>query len=109
MNELVTPRPAATLIIVRDGEKGLEVLLAEKTNKVNFAAGAFVFPGGAVDADDKAGDLFELSLDLNDQEASRRLGISRDGLSYWIAALRESFEEMGLLFARRADGNLFDP
>ena len=109
MNELVTPRPAATLIIVRDGEKGLEVLLAEKTNKVNFAAGAFVFPGGAVDVDDKAGDLFELSLDLNDQEASRRLGISRDGLSYWIAALRESFEEMGLLFARRADGNLFDP
>ena len=52
MHEIVTPRPAATLILVRDGQAGLEVLLGEKTSKVNFAAGAFVFPGGALDSTD---------------------------------------------------------
>ena len=52
MSDVVTPRPAATVVLVRDGQQGMEILLAEKTKNVNFAAGAFVFPGGAVDVTD---------------------------------------------------------
>lgn len=98
MSEIVTPRPASTLILVRDGESGMEVLLGEKTSKVNFAAGAFVFPGGAVDESD-FGENFTMLGELVSDEANRILGLSEGGLNYWIAAIRECFEEVGVLFA----------
>ena len=106
MHEIVTPRPAATLILVRDGQAGLEVLLGEKTSKVNFAAGAFVFPGGALDSTD-LGTNFVLSGTLTDDGANQILGVYDGALSYWIAAIRECFEEVGILFAKPADSLLF--
>ncbi len=106
MYEIVTPRPAATLILVRDGQAGLEVLLGEKTSKVNFAAGAFVFPGGALDSTD-LGANFVLSGTLTDDGANQILGVYDGALSYWIAAIRECFEEVGILFAKPADSLLF--
>ena len=81
--EIVTPRPASTLIIIRDGEAGVEVLLGEKTSKVNFAAGAFVFPGGALDESD-SGDNFTISGDLSADKANQILGVSDGGLNYWF-------------------------
>jgi glyoxylase-like metal-dependent hydrolase (beta-lactamase superfamily II)/8-oxo-dGTP pyrophosphatase MutT (NUDIX family) len=103
--EIVTPRPASTLIIVRDGEAGMEVLLGEKTSKVNFAAGAFVFPGGALDESDFP-DNFTISGKLSVDKANQILGVSDGGLSYWIAAIRECFEEIGVLFAAPARGGM---
>ena len=105
-SHLVEPRPAATLILVRDGANGLEVLLAKRTHLANFAGGAYVFPGGAVDADDSAPELAALASDLDDAQASKRLGIEQGGIGYWIAAIRECFEEAGLLFALDGDAEL---
>lgn len=106
MSEIVTPRPASTLILVRDGQAGLEVLLGEKTSKVNFAAGAFVFPGGALDESD-LGENFTMLGKLIGDEANRILGVPDGGLNYWIAAIRECFEEVGVLFAATNSDEMF--
>ena len=79
---IVTPRLAATLILLQDTTQGLEVMLVERSGKASFAAGKFVFPGGAVDA----GDTF---LDNS--------GLSDGALR--VAAIRETYEECGLLLA----------
>ena len=99
MSDAVTPRPAATVVLVRDGQQGMEILLAEKTQKVNFAAGAFVFPGGAVDVTDSP-KYFGQSIRLATEYANQRLGITTGAIDYWIAAIRECFEEVGVLFSR---------
>jgi glyoxylase-like metal-dependent hydrolase (beta-lactamase superfamily II)/8-oxo-dGTP pyrophosphatase MutT (NUDIX family) len=94
---LALPRPAATLVVVRDGSHGMEVLLMHRTKAMDFAGGAHVFPGGAVDAADAA--LASACAGLDDAAASRRLGIESGGLAYWVCAIRECFEEAGLLYA----------
>ena len=59
-----------------------------------FCARPICFPGGAVDVTDRATDEIEtISIGLNDREASARLQIDSGGLSYWVAAIRECFEE----------------
>jgi len=107
-NPSVTPRPAATLILVRDASHGMEVLLAKRTHLANFAGGAHVFPGGAVDKADASPELATFASGIDDAEASKRLGIEEGGLGYWIAAIRECFEEAGLLFAHAHDDVLVD-
>lgn len=102
----VTPRPAATLILVRDSAMGLEVLLAKRTHLANFAGGAYVFPGGAVDETDTGTELGSYVSGIDDVDASQRLGIDQGGLGYWIAAIRECFEEAGLLFAHTDEDEL---
>ncbi len=104
----VTPRPAATLILVRDAAHGMEVLMARRTQAAEFAAGVYVFPGGAVDKADDTPDIAALAHGLDDDAASKRLGVARGGLAYWIAAIRECFEEAGLLFAYGRNGDLID-
>lgn len=94
-------RPAATLVVVRDGERGLEVLLVRRTKALEFGGGAHVFPGGAVDVPDAA--LAERCAGLDDAAASRRLEIAAGGLAYWVCAIRECFEEAGLLYAYAGD------
>ena len=99
----VLPRKAASLIVLRDAPGGPEVLLlrrAEKPGDQN--SGACVFPGGLLDAADAG--HHELCQGLDDASASQRLGLAEQGLGYWIAAVRECFEEAGLLFASDADG-----
>jgi 8-oxo-dGTP pyrophosphatase MutT (NUDIX family) len=61
----------------------------------DFMGGAYVFPGGGVDAADAVSD--DLVVGLNDDDASRRLGLGAGGLAYYVACLRELFEEAGLL------------
>ncbi len=63
-------------------------------------SGAAVFPGGVVNADDRRAHAFVVNL--TDAEASRRLQLPEGGLDHFVAAVRESFEEVGLLFARIA-------
>lgn len=96
------PRPAATIVVLRDGQKGVEVLLSRRAERGDHNSGAWVFPGGIVEGADA---LAHAACDgLTDDEASRRLGVASGGLDYWVAAIRECFEESGLLFAR-GDGD----
>lgn len=97
------PRPAATVVIVRDGAHGMEVLLLRRAERSNDrSSGAFVFPGGTLDAADRA--LHDLVRGLDDATASARLRVAAGGLDYYVAAIRECFEEAGLLFACDAHG-----
>jgi 8-oxo-dGTP pyrophosphatase MutT (NUDIX family) len=93
-------RPAATVMLVRDGAVGLEVFMMRRTFTASFASGMWVFPGGRVDDADGADDLEAVCDGLDDVTASRLLGVARGGLAYWVAATRECFEEAGVLLAR---------
>ena len=89
-------RSAATMLLLRDTPEGLEVLMTRRAMTASFAAGAYVFPGGGVDPLDAA----------SHTRATRRPGQSDLHLTQAIAAIRESFEELGILLARRADGRM---
>jgi recombination protein RecT len=94
--------PAATVVLMRDasgsggGEGGVEVLLMCRNRKSGFVPGAWVFPGGRVDAADSAPPLYQRIQGLPSDP--------RPSSSFWTAALRELFEETGVLLARDADG-----
>jgi len=97
--EVVTvPRPAATVVIVRNAAAGgIEILLLHRGDAKDYNSGAWVFPGGVLDAADGAVQAFCSGLD--DASASRRLGLPRGGLDFYVASIRECFEESGLLLA----------
>ncbi len=99
-------RSAATLVVVRDGADGLETLLSRRADGADYFSRAWVFPGGIVDAGDRQ--AHRVCAGLDDAEASRRLGLEQGGLDYWVAAIRECFEESGLLFAYAANGSLIE-
>ena len=100
------PRPAATIVVVRDGAAGIEVLLSRRAERGDHNSGAWVFPGGIVEASDAL--AHDACSGLDDREASRRLGVEKGGLDYYVAAIRECFEEAGLLFARAGGAELVD-
>jgi len=95
------PRPAATLILLRPGSGGVETLMIQRAHGAAFLGGAYVFPGGALDASD---DLASRVRGLDDAQASARLGLDRGGLAYYVAAVRECFEEAGVLLACDVEG-----
>ena len=101
-------RPAASVLVLRDGARGVEVLLMRRPERGDndFRSGACVFPGGVLDAADSA--AWPWCLGQDDAQASARLGLSEGGLNYFVAALRECFEEVGLLFVCRPDGSPAD-
>ena len=102
------PRPAATVAIVRDGDenRGIEVLLCRRAERGDHNSGAWVFPGGLVDRADRA--AHGVCAGLDDVQASAALGLPEGGLDYYIAALRESFEEAGLLIAVDANDRMVE-
>ena len=104
MSQPIVPRPAATITIVRDIDAGFEVLMMQRNLSSGFMAGAYVFPGGAIDPEDSDPRLYARCVGVNDTEASSRLGVERDGLAYWVGAIRETFEEAGLLLCYDASG-----
>jgi 8-oxo-dGTP pyrophosphatase MutT (NUDIX family) len=91
----VTPRAAATTLIVRDGTSGLEVLMVRRSLSASFMPGAYVFPGGAVDNADAS-----VVVDEQPDMLALRIGAVTEvgdmALAYAVAALRECFEECGL-------------
>lgn len=100
----VPVKPAATVLLVRDAEVGgIEVFMLRRTLAAAFASGMFVFPGGKVDDVDGVDGISHLCDGLDDRVASSRLGLSAGGLAYWVACIRECFEEAGVLLARRHD------
>jgi 8-oxo-dGTP pyrophosphatase MutT (NUDIX family) len=96
MPEVMTPRPAATVLLVRDGADGFEVLMLQRNLNSDFVGGAFVFPGGGVDAEDARATV---DGSVDDATASSRLGLPAGGLAYYVACLRELFEEAGVIIA----------
>lgn len=101
-------RDAATVLLVRD-EPRFEVLMLRRSLASVFVAGAHVFPGGAVDPADAHPAVAARCAGRTDEEASELLGIERGGLAFFVAAVREAFEEAGVLLARHAgDGRPLD-
>ena len=97
----VPVKPAATVLLVRDADAGgVEVFMLRRTFNAAFASGMFVFPGGKVDDVDGVDEIAELCDGLTDAHASSLLGIAQGGLAYWVACIRECFEEAGVLLAR---------
>ena len=107
MAEILSPRPAATVITVRDRSNGYEILMLRRNLNSDFVGGAYVFPGGRVDEADAGPAAQRRTLGLTDAEASRRLSLEGGGLAYYVACLRELFEEAGLLIACEEDGEPF--
>jgi glyoxylase-like metal-dependent hydrolase (beta-lactamase superfamily II)/8-oxo-dGTP pyrophosphatase MutT (NUDIX family) len=91
-------RKAASVIILRDRPQGsFEVLMMRRPERGNdFRSGAVVFPGGVMEARDRLAHAHCLGWD--DAQASARMGLPEGGLDYFVAAVRECFEEVGLLF-----------
>lgn len=108
--ELTVPvRPAATVMLLRDRPgRGIEVCMLRRNLKSDFVGGAYVFPGGGVDPEDGEPDVFPFCLGRDDLGASAELGLPRNGLAFWVAAVRETLEESGLLLAVHPDGSAVD-
>jgi 8-oxo-dGTP pyrophosphatase MutT (NUDIX family) len=109
------PRDAATVVVLREGRGGLEALLLQRPAGMRFAGGAWVFPGGCIESDDCPGYLAHSAgrVDAAMLAAlrTRALGAPLDesrALAICIGACRETFEESGILLARRRDGSPCD-
>ena len=98
-------RKAATVLVVRQGVSGVEVFMVQRPARGTFP-NLHVFPGGKVESADAQ--LSHLCHGLTGTAASRTLGIESGALRYWVTAIRECFEECGVLLAYR-DGSLFEP
>ncbi len=91
-NSTSITRLAATVMMLRDGDDGLEVFMVVRHHEIDFAAGALVFPGG--------------KLAPGDQDARMQLrctgieGLPPEAIALRVAAIREAFEECGMLLAR---------
>ena len=101
--EPAPPLSAATVLLLRDapgpdGTPRLQVLMTRRSDKASFAPGAYVFPGGGIDA---------LDADPATHAAAARRPTQSDlHLTQAMAAIRESFEELGILLARHPDGRM---
>jgi 8-oxo-dGTP pyrophosphatase MutT (NUDIX family) len=106
--QIAATKPAATIVLLREGAGELEVLLLRRVRSSGFVPGAWVFPGGRVDGDDAGPSLVARLDGLTADVASQRLGLPADAdppaLAYYIAAIREAFEETGILVGRDAAG-----
>ena len=101
---MTTPiKPAATVILMREAEEsGFEIFIVKRSSRSSFGS-LYVFPGGKLDPEDTERDLYACCEGMSDEEASARLGIENDGLSFWIACIRECFEETGVLLTNPND------
>ncbi len=97
-----SPKPASTLLLVRNhsNHHDVEVLLIERALSTTFG-GAFVFPGGTIAPEDYAPSFNRMSNGPNNSDASAVLVIEDGGLAYWVACIRECFEETGILLAHK--------
>ncbi len=103
------PRPAATLILLRPGAQAPEVLMIQRTQNAVFLGGAYVFPGGSLDAEDADPRVLGRVHGLSDEEASERLRVKSGGLAYFVAAVRECFEEAGVAVLCDGAGRTISP
>src|ERR1700742_4993030 len=92
--EAVAPRPASTILLLRDSAAGeIEIFMMVRHYERDFSSGALVFPGGSVDKGDR-------ETIANPALYSAGEGLDESALSFRIGAIRETFEESGILLAR---------
>ena len=103
----LSPTPAATILLLRDGLESIEVFMLKRAAASNFG-NAWVFPGGKVDASDYENKLINLSK-LSSGDAKLKFGTNENTLVYWIASIRECFEESGVLLAYKKSGEIYFP
>jgi 8-oxo-dGTP pyrophosphatase MutT (NUDIX family) len=95
MTEPAVPRPASTIVLLRDGPSGLETFMVVRHHQIDFASGALVFPGGRMEA--------------ADVEVGKTVGPDDRLAPFKAAAIREAFEECGVLLARPAGEDALVP
>lgn len=89
-------KDAAALVLIRDSNEGIEVCMLRRVETSGFAAGAYVFPGGAVDEQDKLLGATELCFFQQEHDSLMQ--------AYKVAAIRETLEEAGILASARNNG-----
>ena len=101
-------RPAATVIIARAAEAhaGFEIFMLRRTSRAAFAGGMYVFPGGRVDGDDHLHKYEAVRTGPSREQAPQQHALGDEWRGYWIAGIRETFEEAGLLLAYTKSGEL---
>ena len=106
------PKNAATVILLRPGEAGgLEVFLTRRPEGMDFLAGVYVFPGGTVTKEDCSEVLLKRCRGISPEEARTILGAHLSpglALGHWAAAIRELFEEVGVLLCVSGGGRPSD-
>ena len=99
-------RHAATVIIAREADGDCEIFMLKRTSKASFAGGMYVFPGGRVDGDDHLHKYDAFRTGPSDRQLPQQEALGHEWRGYWIAGIRESFEEAGLLLAYTESGRL---
>lgn len=109
-------RDASTVLLIREnGPSEIEVFMTRRPKSMVFLGGFHVFPGGRVDMEDAAPEALEICRGLTPERAREALGNAREpgqSLAHYVAAVRELFEEVGILLAYKGDalvGDLFTP
>lgn len=97
------PRPSATVVLTREGPEAPEIFLVHRHARTAFGA-AYAFPGGLLDPEDCEAHTF--SGERAGDAANRCLDLETGGLDYYCAAIRELFEETGVLLARHTGGDI---
>jgi 8-oxo-dGTP pyrophosphatase MutT (NUDIX family) len=106
------PKDAATVVLIRnrpESVKGIEVLMVLRNPKSDFVPGSYVFPGGGLEKEDCLPEVESLCSGMDREGAVHILGDLSAGegaLGIWVAGIRETFEEVGLMMALRADGSI---
>src|SRR5437588_12133413 len=101
MLDTVAPRPASTILLLRDSAATaaeIEVFMMVRHYEIDFNSGALVFPGGSVDKGDQ-------EIIARPELYSGGEGLDPAALSFRVAAIRETFEESGILLARSKESN----
>ena len=98
-------RPAATLILARPAAESFEIMMLKRTTKAAFASGMYVFPGGTIDASDSDPALAPYIAEPRDNQHAQIAALGEDWLGAYVAAIRETFEEAGILMAKHANGS----
>ena len=99
-------RPASSLVLARDTAAGVELFMLERTSEAVFAGGMHVFPGGRVDVSDHDPVYAALAVGPSSEQSRAVAAIGDQALGYWVAAIRECFEEAGYLLAYDESGAL---
>jgi 8-oxo-dGTP pyrophosphatase MutT (NUDIX family) len=100
------PRRASTVILIREEGGVPQVFLLERSGGSGSFPGNYVFPGGTVDPGDGNSELWKAHVDMDPKEVSRRLGgglSEEEVFAFAVAAIRETFEEAGVLLAYRSE------
>lgn len=112
MAQIATPQPASTVVLVRpNSDGGFEIYLNRRPDKMESYAGIYVFPGGRVEESDYSKAMIGLTRGLTPLEAQQKLGAQLRAeicLGYWVAAVRELFEEAGIQFFVDASSPVVD-